>query len=69
MSRLISRDPFAREEIHRFDACTRTEGCSWCGGTSNVGKLYEFVRVTDGGTKYPIPGKFCSVRCLRSYHS
>ena len=61
---LMSRDPFAREELHR----DTTEGeCSWCGGTNARGKVYRYHIETDGGREVPLPGLFCSESCRKSY--
>lgn len=71
MSTMISRDPFAREEIHRLRVYTR-ETCRWCGQrkqTPRTGKdfLYQYSVESDGGRKSDIRGLFCSVGCMRSY--
>lgn len=76
MSTLISRDPFAREEIHREtvrDWYGRKTTCDWCGGASvshsGRKRLYRYHIETDGGRKHEISGQFCSIGCCRSYHS
>lgn len=73
----ISRDSFARTELHKLK--WRTERtCKWCGQNKRdkrrgvpVGAPYLFVfRVLhDGGRVEHITGEFCSVSCMRSYHS
>lgn len=35
MSRLISRDPFARQELHRKIVSAEGGNCSWCGKVTN----------------------------------
>lgn len=72
MSCQIARDPFARETIIRernYDA----GNCTWCGcmpHTTPKGRtyLFRYFVETDGGRKNAIPGTFCSVSCMRSYH-
>jgi len=64
-TRLISRDPFARTELHKR-LYSKQHECGWCG---QVGKVYEFETQSDGGRTFPHPGKFCSVSCFRSFHS
>jgi hypothetical protein len=69
MSALISRDPFARTEIHRSvenPAPGRT--CDWCGGTRHNGSLFTYWTETDGGRKHPHRGLFCSKICHDSYN-
>lgn len=64
MSRLISRDPFARTELHR--ASVGTGSCKWCGSHK---RLDHYWTESDGGRKFAHPGLFCSVSCFRSYNS
>ena len=70
---LISRDPFAREEIHRSKPlsardCGFETTCVWCGGLSASKKLFRYWTETDGGTKHVHKGLFCSKSCHDSYH-
>lgn len=65
---MVSRDPFARQEIHRHTVENTGKGCDWCGGSNARGKLHEYQVETDGGSKHPIKGKFCSKDCMESYH-
>ena len=63
---LVSRDPFAREELHSAKADTSIKKtCDWCGSSKNL-KVYRIE--TDGGRKLPIGGYFCSNSCRKSYH-
>jgi len=66
----VSRDPFAREELHREKVKT-SKGCDWCGQTRKGGKLFAYHIEPDGilCRKNPIKGLFCSVGCMRAYHS
>ena len=67
---LVSRDAFARTELHRSESPVRErEDCDWCGNTNARGRLYNFRIETDGGRSHPIKGRFCSVACMRDYHS
>jgi len=72
---MISRDPFAREELHRFIDTGRSHcTCAWCGGRrTRKGKplphLFRFEVQTDGGRHNKIDRLFCSTDCMRAYHS
>ncbi len=63
----ISRDPFARSELHRRTATTST-GCNWCGPTRKSGKLFRYETQTDGGKTHRHKGLFCSRSCHDTYH-
>jgi len=72
MSRLVSRDPFAREELHVERVHDPATTCTWCGGirmTTNNGInwLYRFWVETDGGRKYVDKQLFCSRDCRNCY--
>jgi hypothetical protein len=69
MSRLISRDPFAREELHRKTVLFGVLGheCRWCGAIRD--RLFQYELQTDGGRTHAIFGDFCGIDCMRSYHS
>lgn len=65
---MISRDPFARQELHRETVAT-TEGCSWCGNKPRSGKkLFRYLTETDSGRKSPHKGLFCGKDCHDAYH-
>lgn len=67
MSRLISRDPFARTELHRvlcYNDKNAERDCDNCGRT---GRLYRYETQHDGGSCDKHTGRFCSVGCFRSY--
>jgi len=70
--KLISRDPFARTELHRENEYGGGS-CQWCGGTrkTKCGQkyLYRYFMETDGGRRFPYAGVFCSISCFRSYHA
>lgn len=73
MSRLISRDPFARTELHAIrDYNVTPRGCSECGEycrtPTRIMYLNQYVIEHDGGRKEEISGRFCSVSCMRSHH-
>ena len=66
----ISRDVFARRELHSVSVTPHDgETCTWCGNLSGNGKLYAYRLEYDGGSKERVPGRFCSVACMRSYHA
>lgn len=77
----VSRDPFARTEIHSRDVgVIKSRGCDWCGQVltnkktaklaENAGRyyLYQYRVESDGGRKNTIKGLFCSAGCMRDYH-
>lgn len=72
----ISRDPFAREEVHRERKYAHQDfnvanGCKWCGNKRSTENgrlfLYQYRVEQDGGRKSDVPGLFCSIDCCRSY--
>jgi hypothetical protein len=72
---LISRDPFARCELHRR-AFTDHHGaqCQWCGSLGRPLKhgghrLYWFETHHDAGRMSRHGGVFCSKSCHDSYHT
>jgi len=73
MSALISRDPFAREEIHRERIYIGHGMCRWCGrvnnGTNGRRWLFQYRVESDGGRSNNIEGLFCSIGCMRDFHS
>jgi hypothetical protein len=74
MSALISRDPFAREELYRTTVEAGDHTCSSCGQTrvSKVGNkfLFQYYIERDGliSRQNVIKGLFCSINCMREYH-
>ena len=75
MSRLVSRDPFARTEIlsHRFYDERESATCAFCGQrkVTKNGRhyLYRFVHETDGGRRSSPTHMFCGVDCFRAYNA
>lgn len=73
---MISRDPFARNELHKkkvdyrylSDGTKAPQECYNCDGQDGKGNVHVFETHSDGGRKYEIKGKFCSVSCMRQYH-
>jgi hypothetical protein len=63
MIRMVSRDPFAREELHRRK-CPSGTACSFC--PSPARWIYSVE--TDGGRNSDIRGAFCTIGCMRAYH-
>lgn len=65
----VSRDPFAREELHK----TYIHGadCAWCGSQVTVrgGRkgAYRYRVETDGGRKSEDRKTFCGVDCRETY--
>jgi hypothetical protein len=73
MSVMISRDPFARTELHRIRIYT-DQTCKNCGcdpmRTAKGGRfLFSYETQTDGGRKRIHNGLFCSKGCHDAYHS
>ncbi len=64
---LVSRDPYARTELHRETVCTN-ESCSWCDQRRPSLRLFQYRIRTDGDHTSIIPGLFCSVGCKRAYY-
>ena len=69
----ISRDPFARAELHRDTvAVAHNHTCTECGNVriSRTGRrtLYQYRVEQDDGRHADIAGLFCSVGCMRVYH-
>lgn len=82
MSRLISRDPFAREELHRLSVIIVGQyphgGCAWCGNHGRAlhavsgnprFRLYVYFTETDAGRRHTHAGQFCSKSCHDSFHA
>jgi hypothetical protein len=72
---LVTRNPFAREELHRERVKVNQSliTCAWCGnvrGDKERPWLYRFWVERDDrwGSKDEIKGLFCSKECLRSYY-
>ena len=70
---MISRDPFARSEIHRSKEVGH-KGCDWCGRSRQwKGKttwvLFRYRTESDGGSSHAHKGLFCSKSCHDSYHA
>lgn len=72
---LVSRNPFARTEIHRESVETKNS-CDWCGGYryrarhgKRINRLFCYSIESDGGRKTAITGLFCSIACMKTYHA
>lgn len=75
---LVSRDPFARVELHRESVSLRdatweglsgaSPGCAWCGGVNGHGALYRYGVESDGGRVSRDDRAFCSRECRRFYY-
>ena len=65
----ISRDPFARSELHRETVDAGNATCDWCGSVRKGNKLYEYRTESDGGRTFPHEGLFCCKSCHDDYHS
>ena len=63
----VSRDSFSRADIVREVVKTRM-GCQWCGGQRAKGGLFQYSVWHDSGRVARIPGEFCGIGCMRSYH-
>ena len=59
------RDPYARQDIRK----TSVPGtCRFCGSQNRYGKVWQYHVEPDAGRPFDIPGQFCSIDCLNSYH-
>ena len=74
MSRLVSRDPFARTELHREKVPGECAECGqWAGrlrdeaGARGGGYVYRYWVESDGGRRAEVPGLFCGEDCRRAY--
>jgi len=69
----VSRDPFAREELHKRRVYTAKETCGYCGGVKHTPKgrtfLFSYWVEKDSGRKNSITGEFCSISCLKAFHN
>ncbi len=65
----ISRNPFAREELHREAVPANGHTCSWCGTERKSGRLFQYSIQADSGRSGKLNKLFCGVSCMRSYHS
>ena len=65
-TRLISRDPFARWELHKR-LHPSNDSCRWC---EAIGRVYQFeIHHDDKNKPDVVRGLFCSVSCMRDYHN
>lgn len=70
----ISRDPFARRELHRMSVEVGYKTCDWCGqlryrSGKVSSKLFVYKTECDSGRVLEHKGLFCSKSCHDSYHS
>lgn len=74
---LISRDPFARQELHRRNVYS-SAGCKWCGmsrttkpksGAMGKSYLYQYRTESDGGRVYEGSNLFCCKSCKDAYEN
>lgn len=67
----ISRDPYARSELHRYNVYTN-QNCAWCGQVRKTPKgrtyIYRYVIENDSGHTVEDDHLFCSISCRRSYY-
>ena len=73
MSRLVSRNPFARQELHASRVHDVTSTCQWCGEIrvtvrSGTKWLYQYWMHTDEGRTYMDEHLFCSRECRTIYY-
>ena len=68
----VSRNPFAREEIHRERITNASVSyailsCDYCGQSDRP--IYRYRTESDGGRVSIHRGRFCSKACHDSYHN
>ena len=70
MSRLISRDPFARQELHRETIDAQGQTCSWCGNVAKGKKLFVYYTERDSirPNRRTHNGAFCCKSCFNDYN-
>lgn len=73
MSRLVTRNPFARQELHASRVHDVASTCHWCGGErltarSDTKWLYQYWVETDEGRTYMDEYLFCSRQCRTIYY-
>jgi len=68
------RDPFARQTIRKRKVHPTNNGCyvvmpscKWCGTTERTIWQY-YVEDDQPNRDHDIPGVFCGIDCLNSYH-
>ena len=65
----VSRDPFARTELHRSIVyVAKSVTCDWCGNQRRNASLFRYSTESDGGRKFEHRGLFCSKPCHDAYH-
>lgn len=69
---MISRDPFARTELHRKrERVPDSAGCAWCGHINGTDRnklhLFRYRVESDGGTVSVDTRLFCSKSCRQTY--
>lgn len=64
----VNRNPFAREELHKEPV---RGTCSWCGNSNRYAKVWKYRIEPDGilNRSFEITGQFCSIGCMKAYHS
>lgn len=66
---LVSHDPIAREELHKEEV----EGDCWeCGSSNRRGRVFAYWIEEDDSLsrkRHYVKGLFCSIGCMRIYHS
>jgi len=72
MPAFISRDPFSRHDVHRYQVRAgqgHGDSCAFCGGLNGNGKLFIYVIVPDSimQRQQVDPKAFCSIGCRRLY--
>jgi hypothetical protein len=72
MARLVTRDPFARSELHAARVHNPTSTCEWCGSTRETPRgtrwLYQYTLEHDDGSSYDYADLYCSRGCFEDYH-
>lgn len=76
MSRIVKRDPFARQTLLARRIKNPGTTCHFCGGVrfnaqSRTNWLYQFYIEDDQGSSYSgdIEHLFCDRKCMEAYHN
>jgi len=67
----ISRDPFARQELHRESVVVGAEKtCDWCGNKKRRTLFWYYIEPDRVNYRRDdIKGLFCGIGCMRDYHN
>jgi hypothetical protein len=67
---VVSRDPFARQELVRRQILSRADGCAKCGNLNRNGKPFQYGTNPDRIVERVRwhAGAYCCVGCHNAHH-